>query len=150
MPPYAYSNQFFTISEHIGSEKSGKESPMKNLWIWRLIGALILLIAFVAVGFLAYHAGLAQGQTALAPHNGAPVLWRREAAGGLLSGLILVPFLLLGGLFFLSVFVFLPLRMIFGPYRMHLRGRWHTGEKGVPPAFEEWHRRAHEAKKTEE
>jgi hypothetical protein len=122
---------------------------MKHFWIWRILGALILLTLILGVGLLAYNAGLSQGQAAVAPHN-AFVLWRREGGGGLLRGLILFPFLAFAGLFFLSVFVFLPLRMIFGPYRMHMHGRWQAGEGGIPAAFEEWHRRAHETKKPEE
>jgi hypothetical protein len=63
-----------------------------------------------------------------------------------LAGLFFLPFLFCLVPLFLGLFIFLPLRMIFGPHRMHmhLHGRW-TGEEGsVPPPVEEWHRRMHE------
>jgi hypothetical protein len=120
---------------------------MKNSWVWRVVGALILLAVIAAVGIFAYNAGLAQGQaSALAPHAGAFGWGARTLGLGVLPGLILFPILFFAGLFFLWIFVFLPLRLIFGPYRMRMHGRWHAEEGGVPPFFEEWHRKAHENK----
>jgi hypothetical protein len=126
---------------------------MKNYWILRVIGALVLLIGIAAVGYIAYNAGLAQGQTAVpAAQFVAPMYRGGEGHGFGLSGLFFLPFLLCLVPLFLCLFIFLPLRMIFGPHRMHMmhmHGRWHGEEGDVPPPVEEWHRRMHEKKDKE-
>ena len=66
-----------------------------------------------------------------------------------MHGLAFLPFLLCLAPFFLGLFIFLPIRMIFGPHRMYMHRRWHgwaCGEE-VPPPVAEWHRRMHEEKK---
>jgi hypothetical protein len=120
---------------------------MQNHWVLRVIGALLLLVGIVAVGVIAYNAGVAQSQTA-APmaQSYAPV---HEGWGWHpLAGLVFLPFLFCLVPLFLCLFIFMPLRMIFGPHRMHMHmhGRWHGEEGSVPPPVEEWHRRMHEKK----
>jgi len=118
---------------------------MRNYWIFRVIGAILLLIGIVAVGFIAYNAGVAQGQT-VAPAIQSIVPWRGGMVGHPLAGLIFLPFLFCLVPLFLCFFIFLPMRIMFGPHRMHMHGRWHGEEGSVPPPFEEWHRRMHEKK----
>jgi hypothetical protein len=120
---------------------------MKNYWILRVIGAIVLLVGIVAIGYVAYNAGLAQSQTAV-PAAQFVTLWHGGAGWHPLGGLLLLPFLFCLVPFFLCLFIFMPLRLIFGPHRMHMRmhGDWHGEEGDVPPPFEEWHRRAHEKK----
>ena len=102
------------------------------------IGALIL-VAAAAIGIGAYNAGVAQGIAEsgrmIAPAVGTPdvYVWPRPWGFGFF------PFF---PIFFFLVF-FLVMRGLLW------RGRWHDGwryrDGGVPPAFEEWHRRAHAA-----
>jgi hypothetical protein len=138
---------------------------MKNYWIFRLIGVVILLIALVAVGIFAYNMGLAQGQSAAvtAPQAGVIEMSRGGFGFHPLQALAALPFLFCGGLFFLILFILIPLRMVFGPHRMgirmhgqcegeegpgpmHFHGHWKKWEGDVPPPVEEWHRRMHEKK----
>ena len=131
---------------------------MSNSWIWvlRIAGAVILVIGIAAIGYAAYTAGLAQGQTA------APVVVETGETGVVhapwifhpFRGLMVFPGLLCLAPFLLCFFIFLPLRMIFGPHRppMHWHSRWHECGEGmpVPPPVAEWHRRMHETKNKEE
>jgi len=117
---------------------------MRNYWVFRVIGAIVLLIGIVAVGFIAYNAGVANGQT-LAPAVQSMGPWRGGMEGhSLVGGLIFLPFLFCLVPLFLGFFIFLPMRMMFGAHRMHMHGRWHGEEGSVPTPFEEWHRRMHE------
>jgi uncharacterized membrane protein len=118
---------------------------MKNYWILRVLGALVLLVGIVAVGYVAYNAGLAQSQSVVpAAQYVAP--WHGGMEGHAWGGLLALPFLLCLVPFFLIFFIFMPLRMIFGSHRMHMHmhGRWHGEEGEVPSPVEEWHRRMHE------
>ena len=101
-----------------------------------LIG-LVVLAMLAAVGVYTYNLGVAQGlaesgRFAVAPGAGAPVVafWPRPWGFGFF------PFFPL--LFVL--FWFIVLRGLF--WR---GGRWARGcgYRDVPPAFDEWHRRAH-------
>jgi hypothetical protein len=123
---------------------------MKNFWILRVIGVIVLLIGIAAIGYIAYNAGLSQGQTAV-PAAQYVMPWHGRAEWFPLGGLLLLPFLFCLVPFFLCLFIFLPLRMIFGPHRMHMRmhGGWHGEEGDVPSPIEEWHRRMHEKKDKE-
>ena len=89
------------------------------------IGALVIAAA-AAIGVGAYNAGVAQG---LAQGGAYPYMWYRPWGFGFF------PFFLLLVLFFIIARI------------LAWRGRWHDGwsyrHGGVPPAFEEWHRRAH-------
>ena len=104
------------------------------------IGALVLAVAAaVAVG--AYNAGmshgLAEAARALPPQAGAaPVpyypYWGRPWGFGFFP---IFPF------FFLILLLFFVVRGLF--WRGRWRGGWGHRYEGVPPMFEEWHRRAH-------
>lgn len=125
---------------------------MKNYWIFRVLGALVLLVGIAAVGFIAYNAGLAQGQTVVPAAQVVAPMFRGGSEWHGMSGLMFLPFLLCLVPFFLGFFILLPLRMIFGPHRMHMmhmHGRWHGEEGDVPSPVEEWHRRMHEKKDKE-
>jgi hypothetical protein len=124
---------------------------MKYSWIFRIVGAIILVIGIAAVGYFAYTAGVAQGQTAapVVSEAGQTALWHAGRGMHPFAGFAFFPVLLCLAPFFLCLFIFMPLRMIFGPHRMHMHmhGRWHGEEGEVPPPVEEWHRRMHETKK---
>ena len=101
------------------------------------IGVLFLAAA-AAIAIGAYNAGVAQGlaesgRIIASPPAGTPVvyMWPRPWGFGFF------PFL---PLFFLFVFFFAVRGLLW-------RGRWHGGRRyrydGVPPIFDEWHRRAH-------
>jgi hypothetical protein len=134
---------------------------MSYTWIFRIVGAVILVIGIAAVGYFAYTAGAAQGQTAAPVSAGTEKAEIARVPWGLhpFRGLFFLPGLLCLAPFFLCLFVFLPLRMIFGPrpippyaHWMHWRERWHecSEHMPVPPPVEEWHRRMHETKKKED
>lgn len=113
-----------------------------RMWFAVLVAALVA----AAVGFAAYNAGVSQGLAesarfaAAAPAAGAapavpypypypyPYAWRRPWG----FGFGFFPF------FFILLCFFLLRRAFWGP-------RWggHYYRDGVPPRFEEWHRRAH-------
>jgi hypothetical protein len=127
---------------------------MKYSWIFRIVGAIILVIGIAAIGYFAYTAGLAQGQTAVpvAPETGVTAVWHPGWGMRPFHGLAFAPILLCLVPIFLCLFIFLPMRMMFGPHRMHMHmhGRWHSEEGEVPPPVEEWHRRMHETKKQDD
>ena len=107
---------------------------------WRvLVGALLAVLAVVAIGVAAYDAGVAHGlaqQVSVTAGPGAypyPYYWHRPWGFGI---------------FFPLLFALLFLRLVFwgalGHRRFYGRGYCGGGRYDVPPAFEEWHRRAHE------
>jgi hypothetical protein len=111
-----------------------------NRWGVFLLAALLAL----GIGYGAYNYGFSQGvatgpQVAAAirdgGHYGYPYAWHGPFGFGFF------PFFP----FFAILFWFLILRALFwrwgGPWRGY-RG-WRDSE-GVPPMFDEWHRRAHE------
>ncbi len=98
----------------------------------------LLLVGAAAIAIGAYNAGVAQGiaesgRMIAAPAAGAPVVFMSPRSWGF--GFF--PFF---PLFFLFLFFFAVRGLLW-------RGRWHGGWRhqyeGVPPMFEEWHRRAH-------
>jgi hypothetical protein len=118
----------------------------------RIVAVLVLLAAIAGIGFFAYQAGVAHGspitlqtpsgQTAPAPYPyygygyGMP-FFRPWGFGFGCFGPLLAFFL-----------VFLAFRFLFWGSRWGRRGmygpwRHGWGEGGVPPMFEEWHKRAH-------
>jgi len=112
---------------------------MNNRQLFRAlaVGALILTGAF-AIGIGAYNAGVAQGiaetsRMIAAPQAGTPYVyvWPRPWGFGFFP-------------FFPLLFLFLVFFIVRG---LLWRGRWHGGGRyrydGVPPMFDEWHRRAH-------
>ncbi len=112
--------------------------------IWRSVGLLLLVLAAAAaIGIGAYdlgveHAAQAVGQHAVElPADAQPAYAHPYPYPHYWGhGFFFFPFV---GVLFL----FLIARLLFW------RGRWHRGgycrHDGVPPAFEEWHRRAHSA-----
>ena len=122
----------------------------------RIIAALVLLAGLAAIGFFAYQAGVAHGSpiTIQSPSGEtAPAPYPYYGYG---YGMPLRPwgfgFGFLGCL--IPLFLFF---LVFGAFRFLLWGpRWGWGrrgwygpgrhgwgEGGVPPMFEEWHKRSH-------
>src|SRR5215216_116294 len=116
----------------------------------RIISALVLIAAVAGIAFFAFQAGVAQGspvtieapsgQAAPAPYPyygwGMPYYHHWGFGFGFLG--ILIPIFF----FFLAL---RALRFLFwGPrWGHHYYGPWrHDWENGVPPMFEEWHKRA--------
>jgi hypothetical protein len=99
-----------------------------RIWFWIALGVLAMA-TIAGVSTYSYNVGFAQG---LAGNGRAIGVAARPWGFGL--GFPLFPF-------FLIFFWFLALRGLFwrGPWG---RRGWHYYD-GVPPAFEEWHRRAH-------
>lgn len=144
----------------------------RNGFIFRLIGALLLVGLVTAGGFMAYKAGVAQG-IAQAPEvadaiqqsveNGQPVAPMYGPYGyghpygyGFSYRHHFNPF---AGICFSIIFLFFFfgfLKMIFfrgmrhGWGNRHGQGPWGKWEGGVPPMFDEWHKRAHEEKPAED
>jgi hypothetical protein len=117
----------------------------------RVVSGLVLLAVIAAIGFFAFQAGMAQGSPitieapsgesvpAPYPHFGYgygmryhhPFMWGFGC---------LIP---LFGVFLLVLALKSFRMMMWGPRWGwgHRHGHW--GERGVPPMFEEWHKRAH-------
>ena len=109
-----------------------------------LVGVL-LLAGVAGVATHAYHLGIAQG--AAAASQGPP------PAAGMPAPYYYAPYFYHGpfgfvGFLFPIAFLFLALAVI-GRLFARRGGRWARGcggnPTGVPPMFEEWHRRSHEA-----
>lgn len=116
----------------------------------RVISALILVVAIAGIAYFAFQAGVVQGSpiTIEAPSGDAAPLpypyygwgmpYHRPFGFGLLG------FLLLLFLFFAALRAF---RFVFWGPRWgwgHHHGTWgRSWQNGVPPMFEEWHKRAH-------
>jgi hypothetical protein len=146
----------------------------RNGLVFRIVGALILVALFIGGGAMAYRAGMAQGITqapavataiAKSAESGQsapipPMMFGREYGYGYPMyghhfGFFPIG-AICGSIFFLFLF-FGALRMIFFRGMMHRKweGRHHGPwgrhwENGVPPMFEEWHKRAHGEKPEEE
>jgi hypothetical protein len=111
-----------------------KESVMNNSALWRGILVAVLVIgAASAIGIGSYNAGVAHGFAdsgrAIAVPPGAETHFHgRHHSWGFLPILPLV-------------FFFWFVAVMRGPWRGGWRHRYYYD--GVPPAFEEWHRRAH-------
>jgi hypothetical protein len=112
---------------------------MNNRFFWRALAIAALVIAgAAAIGIGAYNAGVAQGiaeggRAVVVPPAGTPYVyaWPRPWGFGFF------PFFPI--LFF--VFFFVVVRGLL--WRGAWRGGWACRYNGVPPAFDEWHRRAH-------
>jgi hypothetical protein len=112
---------------------------MNNRSLLRALGITALAFAaaaVIAVG--AYNAGMAHGIaesgraiTALPPGTPCVYVWPRPWGFG---------FLPVFPLFFLVFFFFVVRGLL---WRAAWRGGWRCGFDRVPPAFDEWHRRAH-------
>jgi hypothetical protein len=125
---------------------------MKRNTIFKIIAAIVLIGAIVGVGAFAYRAGMSQS-LAIDPQqfeDGTFPMAPRMGYGsrGYNPGGFLIPL-------FMGLLVFGAIRTLFwgGPRRWHhmhgYRGmytgtRYDNCEQGLPPMFDEWHRRAHE------
>jgi hypothetical protein len=129
---------------------------MNGRIIFRVLLALVLLAAVAAVGVYAYNAGVARGlaeNVALAPpgEDGVPALPYAYGYGA--PYFFHRPFFGYGFGPLGCLFPLLILFLVFGLMRgIFWGGSWGRGwgwrhygpgEKGLPPMFEEWHRRAH-------
>ena len=99
---------------------------MNNRSVWRAVALAVLVLAgaaVIAVG--AYNAGMAAGTPYV-------YVWPRPWGFG---------FFPIFPIFFLLFFFFVVRGLLWrGPWR----GGRGPGHGGVPPRFDEWHRRAHE------
>jgi hypothetical protein len=100
--------------------------------------AALAVVAAAAIGIGAYNAGVAQGIaesgraiTALPPGTPYVYGWPRPWGFGFLP---IFPI-------FFFLFLFFVVRGLL--WRGPRRGGWGCGYGSVPPAFDEWHRRAH-------
>ncbi len=133
---------------------------MRNNTLFRILGALLLVVILAGVAIFAYNAGLAQGVAAApatssanpgtAPYPyyyGGPFFFRP-------FGFPFFGFPFLGCLFPLLFFflIFFALRFLFwrGPRFWGGYGGGRHGSQTPPPYFEEWHRQAHEPKPEQE
>ena len=116
----------------------------------RLFAGLVLVLAIAGIAYFAYQAGIAQGSPVVleAPSGEiAPMPYPYYGWGGPYHRPFGFGFGLLGFLFFLFLF-FAALRafrfLFWAPRWGQHRGSWgRHWENGVPPMFEEWHKRAH-------
>lgn len=118
----------------------------------RIISALVLIAAIAGIAYFAFQAGVAQGSpiTLEAPSGDTAPMpypyygWGMPYHHPFGFGFGFLGFLLLLFLFFAALRAF---RFLFwGPrWGWGHRGPWRNGwgEGGVPPMFEEWHKRAH-------
>ena len=118
---------------------------MNGKIVLRVVSGLVLLAVIGAIAFVAFQAGIAQGSPVTIEGQSAPMPFYGYGYG--------IPFHhfgwgfgCLGPIFavFLLVLALKAFRvMMWGP-RWGWGGRHaHWGERGVPPMFEEWHKRAH-------
>jgi len=114
---------------------------MENRMVFRFMVGLLLVLAMVGIGYYAYSAGVAHGiaESAHASAAGAPLMgWPRWGYG---YGFGFFPFF---PVFFFVLLWIVLLRGLF--WRGRHWGGGGCGRRfgdGVPPQFEEWHRRAH-------
>jgi hypothetical protein len=119
----------------------------------RIVSALVLIAAIAGIAYFAFQAGVAQGSpvTIEAPSGQtAPMPYPYYGWGMPFHRPFGFGFGFLGFLFLLFLF-FAALRafrfMLWGPrwgWGHHMHGPWvRHWENGVPPMFEEWHKRMH-------
>ena len=113
-----------------------KEQAMNNRTFLRALAMAVLVIAgAAAIGIGAYNAGMAQGiaeagRAVAAPPAGTQYVYVGHRPWGF-------GFFPIFPIFFLF---FIARGLLWrGPWR----GGWGCQHNGVPPAFDEWHRRAH-------
>ena len=122
---------------------------MSGRFVPRLFGVLLVLAGLIGAGVFAYQLGVAQGVAQGIP-AGAAAVPGPYAYGFAHHGFF--PFWGFG-CFGILIPLFLLMLIFGGMRRMFWGGGWghHGGwrkwsEGGVPPMFEEWHKRAHEDK----
>lgn len=123
-----------------------------NVWL-RILAGLVLLLAVAGLTFLAYQSGVNHTAMVVSQTSGETV----PAPYPYYYGWFWPPFLFPFGCFiplivlFLIMLAFSAFRYMMGgagwraEHRMHRHfNRWgYDPENGVPPVFEEWHKRAH-------
>jgi hypothetical protein len=110
------------------------EHPGPSRWA----GALLAVLLAALVGAWTYNLGLAHGLATQLPDSAAgPYPWAFYRPWGLGFPFFPLSFLLF---WFVAARIFLR----GGPRRGGWGGYYGGGGRGVPPMFEEWHRRAHE------
>jgi len=140
--------------------------------VFRVIGFLLLIALIVGGGAMAYKAGIAQGisqapavATAIskAAENGQsvpPMMYDRGYGHGhpdpygfgYRHHFGFFPFGIIGSIFFIFLFFGLLRIVFFRPWhRGHMHGAWSKDwAGGIPPMFDEWHKRAHNEKPAKE
>ncbi|HLO32460.1 MAG TPA: hypothetical protein VK249_25140 [Anaerolineales bacterium] len=120
----------------------------------RIVTALVLIAAVAGIAYFAFQAGFAQGspitiqapsgQTAPLPYPyyGYGMPFHRPFGFGFGFGCF-GPLLAFFLIFLLVRFIFWGGRWGWGQRGMYGPWRHGWGEGGVPPMFEEWHKRAH-------
>jgi hypothetical protein len=138
---------------------------IRNGLVFRVIGVLLLVGLMVAGGFMAYQAGIARGVTqapvvaaameqAAESGQAAPLPPMYAYGHGYGPGFYsyhhpgFFPFSICGSILFVFFFFGLLRMLFFRPWHAgwggHKHGPWgRHWENGVPPMFEEWHKRAH-------
>lgn len=124
----------------------------------RIVSGLVLLMVIAAIGFFAFQAGVAKGSPitieapsgesipAPYPYYGYGYGMRFHHPFGFGFGCLIPIFAV-----FLLVLALKSFRVMMWSSRWgwgHRHGGW--GERGVPPMFEEWHKRAHEPKESKD
>jgi hypothetical protein len=108
--------------------------------ILRVLLALVLIVVAVSLGSYVYNLGVAQGVAQSVRLSDLP------------PGAAVAPYpYYYGGPFgFYRPFGFFGPLLFFFLFFLLFRGLWWGGrwERGVPPAFEEWHRRVHREEQT--
>jgi len=124
---------------------------MNRRIVFGFLLGLVLIVGAVTIGFYAYQAGIAQGLAQsgklvapappagiVYPYWGGPFFYHGPFGFGGFGFLgCLIPLLFF---FLLTRLLFWPRYWFWGHRGPGGPGAW---EKGVPPKFEEWHRRAH-------
>jgi len=122
---------------------------MNGRVVLRVLLALVVIAGIAGVGVYAYNAGVTQGLAAsdklVAPPAGAapypylgPFFYPRPFGFGFLGCLFPL-------LFGLLLIVLLRAILWRGPMAWRHMGHHGPWDKGVPPMFEEWHRKMHES-----
>ena len=116
---------------------------MNNRGLIRGIAIAVLVLGVAAaIGIGAYNAGVSQGlaesgRLVAATPGTVPYVYVWPHHWGFGFGFFPI--------FFLVFFLFVLRGLLWGgPWRRRWGGGWSGRHGGVPPAFEEWHRRAHE------
>ena len=105
----------------------------------RWVGGVLVIALLVMAGVYVYDLGVAHGLAESGPAAGLPGggpfigWWRPWGFGFGFFPFVLLWFLVVRGLFWRRPW-----------YGRRWYGGWSDGAEGVPPAFEEWNRRAHQ------
>lgn len=115
----------------------------------RIFSGLVLIAAIAAIAYFAFNAGVAQGSpvTINAPQGQPyPMPYYHHGFGMPMPFFGFGCFGILITLFLFGLAMKAFRMMMWGPRWGHMHhGPWRHGwgERGVPPMFEEWHKRAH-------